>query len=177
MLKKLSIVLSVLLLICCNNNKELVEQMEKISSVPLKVSYTEMLRVTDSTMTSVPDRKYPYTMVVYMDSVSCSRCIMNSLRYWNDLFYLEKEGRVYFSFILSADHGNKDEIIESYKASGLKHEVYVDTSGVFRRQNPQITDNRLLHDLLINKNDSVVLIGDPTKNNKLNEMFFSIIKK
>ena len=50
-----------------------------------------------------------------------------------------------------------------------------DTCGSFLNANKHIPNNSLLHTFMIDKNDSVVLIGNPHTNPKIRDLLFSII--
>jgi hypothetical protein len=47
----------------------------------------------------------------------------------------------------------------------------------FRRANPHIPDDPLFHTFVLNEQDSVVLVGDPFKNEKMEKLLLKVIEK
>jgi hypothetical protein len=54
--------------------------------------------------------------------------------------------------------------------------IYIDTSMVFERHNPNLPKTQLAHTFLIDKDRKVILIGDPLKNIRVEEIFNNIIR-
>lgn len=55
--------------------------------------------------------------------------------------------------------------------------IYVDTTKIFRRNNPQINDLSATHVFLINSNNNIVLVGNPLLNPKIEEMSLKIFEE
>ena len=55
--------------------------------------------------------------------------------------------------------------------------VYVDTLGVFEDANPQIPSGGELHTFLLDRDDNVLLVGNPIWNEKIEEMFWQIVEE
>lgn len=51
----------------------------------------------------------------------------------------------------------------------------MDTLNLFANKNPQLKTNKLFHCFLLNKKDSVVLVGNPIHNRKIEELMFKIV--
>ena len=52
-----------------------------------------------------------------------------------------------------------------------------DVDGEFISHNPNIPDNKLLHTFMLDENNNVILIGDPTINSRIEELFHSELLK
>jgi len=61
--------------------------------------------------------------------------------------------------------------------SGVKIPVFVDSCYAFTRINPFIPHNTIMHTFLLNQNDSIVLVGNPLRNKKIEELVQKIILK
>lgn len=48
----------------------------------------------------------------------------------------------------------------------LSYPIYMDTTGVFRRTNPQLPSNPMLHTFLLDENNEVLAVGNPLENEK-----------
>lgn len=49
--------------------------------------------------------------------------------------------------------------------------LIIDSIGEFRKMNDHLPKNRLLQTFLVDENNHVIMIGDPTKNDETNEIF------
>jgi len=128
-------------------------------------------------MDDVKDKDSTCRMIIFIDSTECSSCVMKSLHEWNELFYLEDKGKVIFYFIFSPKRGTSQDICSAFHSSGLNHPIYVDTCNVFLRANPHIPSNPIMHSFLLDENDSVLLVGNPVRNKKIEELFFKILEE
>jgi len=71
----------------------------------------------------------------------------------------------------------KDFVYAQLCKARLDGTVYLDTCNAFRRANPHIPDNPLFHTFLLNDEDSVLLVGDPFKNEKMERLFLKVIER
>ena len=161
----------------CSNDKELKEKLETLYSVPIVFPDSGMLHVDNS---SSPDKhentsKSEYKLLVFCGPGECSTCAMNKMSEWNELLNLEKKGVVNMDFIFSPSKEEKNDVIAAYHTSGLEHSIELDTCGIFLQKNPQIPGARVFHTLLLDKNNNVVLVGDPVHNKEIEKLFYKIM--
>lgn len=166
------IILSIALAGC--QNKTVEQNILKLCRNPIYLPLDTFIYVSKCQDKETDSIRSPYTMIVYIDSASCTRCSFKFLHEWNDLLYLEKEKRVDFLFIIST----RDTL--SFKTdirrSALKHGVYIDTSNVFLQENPQIPISNLYHTFMIDSVNMVNLVGNPIRSEKIRNLFHKIIK-
>ena len=116
-------------------------------------------------------------LVVFIDSMSCSGCFMNSLlRYYevNDSLIRRNAS------MLVILHPPKTRIEELKKRLDIERYPFwciLDKEGEFIKNNPNFTDNKLLHTFALDKNDNVILVGDPSTNPKIKQLLFNTIKQ
>lgn len=55
--------------------------------------------------------------------------------------------------------------------------IYVDTLGVFNRNNRHIPSNPELHTFLLDSNGYVLLVGNPLENEKIEKLFWQILEE
>ena len=55
--------------------------------------------------------------------------------------------------------------------------VHVDTAGIFIRENPHIPREAVYHTFLLDKDNRVVLVGNPSRSEKIKEMFWQIVEE
>lgn len=110
-------------------------------------------------------------LVVYIDSLSCSTCFLNNMMTYYDIndSLVNKGGHLIV--ILNPKHAKIEEIEEKVVMDKYPFYCIIDGSNEFLSTN-NIPDNNLLHTFMLDKNDKIILVGDPTRNSKLKELFF-----
>ena len=63
------------------------------------------------------------------------------------------------------------------KSMMLSYPIYMDTTGVFRRTNPQLPSNPMFHTFLLDENNEVLAVGNPLENEKIDRMFWRTVKE
>lgn len=117
-------------------------------------------------------------LVVYSDTSNCSACYIEHLKLWNDIVAMENSVQGFsVVFIVEARRGEKDVLRQLLERSGLRHSVYIDVDGVFKRENPHMPSESMFHTFLLDENDEVVLVGDPLRNEKVEKLMLDEIKK
>ena len=162
--------------ICSCQNRELKNQMQEFCSSEINLPLDDMLLLSSTDSTICHDiSSYDYVMVVHIDSISCTPCVIKSLCAWNSYKKLEKSKKVKFVFIFSVNNQVVNEI-KNDKDIGVGYDLYIDSLNIFVKKNPQVGVNRLFHRFMIDKKGKVVLVGDPSCNDKVEKLFFSILK-
>lgn len=145
------------------------------SKVELNVlGMTKVMPETKCSDRLVPDG---LKLVVFSDTSNCSACYIEHLKLWNDIVAMEDSIQCFSAvFIVEARCGEKNALRKLLECSGLRHSVYIDDSGVFRRGNPHLPDESLFHTFLLDENDEVVLVGDPLRNEAIGVLMRKAIK-
>ncbi len=128
--------------------------------------------------TVVPD--YPGTcvrLVAYYDSTGCASCAVHKLDYWDKVVELSvaTANRFVPMFVFSPGKSKMGETSFALKTTSFNYPVYLDTAGLFGMLNQSIPDNLLLHTFLLDRDNRVVLVGDPSVNDPLWELYVSTI--
>lgn len=121
------------------------------------------------------NKEADYQMVVYGDSTECSTCFLSQLSMWHDLLELEEKGIVKFLFIVEPRNDEANFISKNIYLARMNHPIYVDSSYIFKRENPFIPSESMYHTFLLDKGKKIILIGNPTKNDKIKKIFESIV--
>ena len=170
--------LALLLLGCTNNTKEITANLQKLQSAPITVNTDKMAAYFDGdTITNPTFQSDAMKMVFYVDSTLCNSCNMKLLHEWQPTISQTKEcnDNVDFFFIFSPSKKDIRTTKMTIKNSILENPIYLDTLGLFRKSNPHIPSNPNLHTFLLDKDNKVILVGNPLTNPKINEMFFKLI--
>ena len=122
----------------------------------------------------------PMKMIVYLDSYVCTACaIKNLIVRWKDVVKMEEEYNGFLQFVFIVSPGNNDinNVSSILEQNHFHHSIYWDYSDAFIKANPHIPLKGAYHTFLLNEKDSVVLVGSPIENKKINVLFRKIIKE
>lgn len=117
-----------------------------------------------------------YKLIVYADSSECSQCYLTHLEHWNKYVTIEQDskGKLLCVFIIE---GKKEEIPIVASMTNLKHPLFFDEDFSLRHTNPQIPQENMFHVFLVDSEDKIKFVGNPLRNEKIEEILDSIIKK
>jgi len=124
-------------------------------------------------VSNIINSKYKY--IYYFDSTCCSPCVMNKLSVESTI---SKEHPIdNLSFIYVFDVSPKDTAIFYDNFSDLSEDVFLDTAHLIIKKNKYITSNPITHTFLIDENRIIRLVGNPVKNDKVEELLLKITNK
>ena len=157
---------------CNNNNESLNSMLLKMKSVPVKLDIDQYKNICLSD-SIVPFSSQDYKFIKYIDSTNCTSCVLQNLYLWNDFIDLYKEQykNVSFYFIISDKNLKEMDILFMLKNTNFNHSILLDTSNVFMRTNPNIPSESKWHTFVLDKSDSIILVGDPIHNKKIEELY------
>ncbi|MCD7972827.1 MAG: DUF1573 domain-containing protein [Candidatus Azobacteroides sp.] len=135
----------------------------------------ETLQLTDDeTSESTASSDPPYKILIYTDSIGCMSCNLK-LSVWKQLMEEADsllDGKVEFLFYFHAVH--KKEIEYLLKTTDFTYPVYLDYENRIHKLNhfPEKMEYRTF---LLDKDDKVVLIGNPALNPRIWELYVNTI--
>ena len=114
-----------------------------------------------------------FKLVIYRDSLSCNQCYVETFSDWEKLIN-EYDScfnkKLDFVFILSPLSKNEEDLRLNILGMEFKHPIYFDRKGSFQKANPQIPRMPMLQVFLLDKNNQVIMIGDPLANKGINQL-------
>lgn len=116
-------------------------------------------------------------LVLFVDSTSCSGCFLSHLVSY---YEINDSLAAHNGESLVVLHPRKDRLDEIDRRLGLERFPFwciVDREGEFVRHNPNIPDNHILHTFALDETDKVILVGDPTRNSRIKELFYEEVLK
>ena len=169
-------IVSIAFISCKNDSVE--RDMETFYESKISLPFDRMIKKDCSLYhDSVLDR---YTKLVkYVEVFDCSDCQINHLSSFdNDTYNSGVSKNISILYIVNIPHEvDSLKLYSKLCEKRIRGTVYLDTCNAFLQANPHIPDNSLFHTFVLNEKDSVVLIGDPFKNEKMGKLFQKIIKK
>lgn len=167
-------------LLSCNSKRGIGERINDMRSEPIKLCLEYMQCRNKHGDTIIVDSIKPsYRMVVYVDSSACSPCTLDKMFLWNESIEKAREqgNRLKFVFIVAPKPEQLEDAYLSIESNGLDSPVYVDTAYAFRKANPHLPQERMYHSFLLDAKDSVVIVGNPMENPKINSLINKIVNQ
>ena len=175
-------ILALLILLggCKSSQDDIKNNIENMMAKPVTIPYNKMLLWTrNSTQNKHPNTQETFKLVVYMDSAHCTECALKRMYLWEDFYNLERkyEGRFKVVFIVQASRNNNAKnIISAFKHYDINYPMYIDSTNIFSSLNPHIPSEDMYHVFLTDKKDSVVLVGNPQVNEKIERRLLEILE-
>lgn len=165
---------------CNSEKKELQEKVEKLQSAAIDIPYDRMCCWTsDSIKVISPWNIAKLKLVHYVDSATCSTCYLHKIAANELLFRLEKlsNNEFYNIFIINPDNKAKKRLESDFQDKAIPQTIFVDSANVFTEVNPNIPSESMCHTFLLDEKNNVILVGNPIANEKIEDMFLSIVEK
>ena len=123
--------------------------------------------------------KVPIKLIVWYDSLLCVSCQITKMDEWNEITMYADSFAEWFSIIYLFTPQRKDLFILDaiLKDTEFNYPLFIDINGTFVRQNPNLPKQQQLHTFLLDKNNRVILVGNPLHNPPLWELYKSTIQK
>ncbi len=117
-----------------------------------------------------------YKLISVYDSTVCSRCVINRIHEWNYWADTLSKYNTSIHLIFCPKVNDKDFIKATIEKEDFAWCTYIDSCYSFFKANPRIPQDPRFHTFLVNDNDSVILVGNPTRNQKIEELMFTILR-
>lgn len=119
-------------------------------------------------------------IIVYYDSTHCAICQLKQIHNWNKyieyLNALTPDVSVYF-IISPSNEQIKNTTLNIQHLKLTPYNIILDSTNTFKKINPVIPlNNSSLHTFLLDKNNRIVLIGNPLNGDAMWELFKSTLE-
>ena len=168
MFRKILYLFAVLLLLSCSNNlriKDVKQFMGQQITIP-DDSYT----VWKGRETILFDfTKTPINLVVWYDSLGCTSCEASRISGWSEIVAYTDSLNQWISIIFLFTPKKKDihRVKIALQTDDFDYPIFIDQNATFVKQNSKLPKNSQLHSFLLDKNNKVVLVGNPLYNTTL----------
>lgn len=165
----------------CTRKNSYADGILQLQSRPVSLPLDKMRCMWNGRDTIVGGEEYAKGMklVVYYDSAACSSCGLKTMYLWDKLIEeLESCGKdVSLCFVFAPLKKDMGEFRLAMRTMPPLVPVYVDTVGVFARENPHLPREAMYHTFLLDEENRVVLVGDPSRNERIKELFWQIVEE
>lgn len=117
-----------------------------------------------------------YKLIIYIDSASCSPCfVSHMLDYMGAVVDLDSVG-VNTLFIFESKQEQKENLESSLAQLAYPLRAIVVPNGSFSSVNPHLPSSTLLHSFLLDKENKVIVVGNPARNDKVKELMLNTVR-
>jgi hypothetical protein len=165
--------------ISCNSRGKIDDEIRAFYGTHVELPIDSMTNVSASLQTGMY-KHARHIYVMYVDSTSCSDCAISHIGDWSQLNLLNayKQGTLKYLFVVAPKHSQIKHVLDIIRRDTLSSSfVYVDTTSIFERRNPNLPTNKLLHTFLVDRNWNVELVGNPIANTEIKSMLKKIVEK
>jgi hypothetical protein len=173
-----AIVLLVFFISSCNFKQNRIQaELEKFMGTEIHIPEFSTAVLNGENTTTVPNDLALAKMVIFYDSTVCGSCKIGQLDQWSSVIGLATVTQHRFEpiFIFAPSAKDRRGVRAALAFLNFEWPVLIDHDQEFIASNPEFPENKLFHIFLLNKNNRVVLIGNPTGKPKLWELYVSTI--
>lgn len=161
----------------CNSRKDRInKQLIELYSNTIVIPFSDMdTLIVDTTYLS---NSINYQLLVYIDSSECTLCFASHHQEWEFVLMESRKYEPNLTLTIIIDSKSvSEEIKEKFLRSDFPKSVFIDKKGTFRKKNPVFPESAIMHVLLLDKNNKVILVGNPLNNKKIEELLYSKLRK
>jgi hypothetical protein len=118
----------------------------------------------------------PLKMVIYVNQDGCEDCKLRALLPVH-MFILENRHLENFGVIIILNASQMEAADQTLTDMRFRQTVFYDPDGSFERLNPHLPANEQFHTFLLNKENKVILAGNPVHNEKLKKLYLAEMNK
>ena len=108
---------------------------------------------------------------MYYSNIECSSCTINNLIEYHDIYKKIGGGTLFSPIIIFGLNNQYYSITSNLQSHGIDFPVIIDKYNDFRSINPSIPDDSRYHTFLLDRNNRVVLVGNPLSSDAMWSLF------
>lgn len=184
-IKYIMVLLITFSIISCKKNQNIISEADSFkvvidNSLGKKLIISDSLELYHPFPSSINNKEVlsPKLKIYSHIDASCGTCI-ESLKAWNNL--IPEFNRKNVEVVLICTSDNNFELLkyyfESKEITNFSHPLLLDHNNDYLRQNEFMSKSKNFETVLTDKNDEILLLGNPNFSIKIKELFFNEIKK
>ena len=164
-------------LLSCNSRKEKInKQLNELYASVIDIPASDMdTLVIDSAYLS---SKAKYQFLAYVDSSQCTPCYAGHHQEWETVLARawKLEPSITLTIIVESD-SITEEVKNRFFAADFNRSIFIDRKGMFRKKNPSFPESNIMHVMLLDKDNHVVLVGDPVRNKEIEQLLHHMLEE
>lgn len=119
----------------------------------------------------------PIKLVLFFSADRCTSCVIGRLGDYEKIFSLRAENQFSPIIIFSPKEDPREykTLITDLKIQSLPYPIYIDKHNKFQQENPKLPEDTRYHTFLLDKNNHVVLVGNPLASDAMWSLFKSTL--
>ncbi len=152
----------------CSNRESVISDIQKIKS--RKIAFPTLYNAQNSNINN--ENKRPINLVIYYDSLECSHCRISHLVDMKDIVEISHLYEQFdVLFIFAPAKKDMRHLWLSVKKHEYENKIYIDSTCNFLKYNPHIPSKSQYHSFLLDRNNDVVLVGNPLASDAMWDLF------
>ena len=165
-------------LIACKQGERIQKDIEGLKSRPIDLCLEKLPCYINGHDTIYTERENViYKWVIYIGPSACTSCFVTHMIDYEMISPKMQAYDVDIIFVFDFIKNEHEDLSSLIRLSAYPYWCIIDEESLFREQNPHIPSNPLLHSFLLDEKDSVILVGNPVRNKKIEELFFKILEE
>lgn len=161
---------------CINNQTE--DGIKNMIDKKVDLSGLVQVKSKDCNDTSlITDANLSAKLVMYLDTASCSSCVINKIGQYDSFYKKSKEskGKFILIFVMSVPQKEFSTIKNYIISKNFEYPIYFDNENKFRKKNDFIPDNSRFHSFLLDESNRITLVGNPIVSDSMWELYTKTI--
>lgn len=170
--------LTVILLLSSCEKKNFADDILKMQSRPIDLTAcNEAFCCENGERTTYNSEDSTYRLVVYLDSLSCSTCFISHMMDYLDTVEEFDSAGIKTIFLFEPKQGMEEDVISELSPYAYPFKIMVTKNGTFSSANSHLPSSSVMHSFLINKENNVMIVGNPDKNAIVRDLMLDIVKQ
>ena len=171
------ILIAAIMLLSSCGKKNFADDILKMQSSPIDLTSCEGAVCYKNGMESIYNNvDSAYKLIIYIDSLSCSPCFVSHMSdYLGTVEELDSAG-IRTIFIFEPEKEKEEDVLSALKRFPTPLAALVIKNGVFALTNPHLSSTSVLHSFLLNRDNEIMIVGNPARNDKIKELMLNIVK-
>ena len=165
-------ILQILLLCSCANN-QLVKETEQFKDKQITFSSNMQAILEGKDTVVIGFTEISIKLMVWYDSLGCTACNASRMYEWDDIVAYADSLSPWFRivFLFTPKEEDLHGVMMALQREQFDYPIFIDQNATFVKQNPKLPKNRHLHSFLLDKENKVVLVGNPLHNPSLWKLY------
>ena len=163
----------------CTSKNNVVDIIQQMKSIPVILPDSVLTLYNGRDTNIIEYENTRLKLVLYVDSNTCNTCFIDKLYLWKDLFKFREEYNEELSlyFLFESSSSALARISVSLREQELNYPVRIDTLFQFSKLNSHIPTSSVYHTFLLDKDNNVLIVGNPMTNKKVEKLFMEVVNK
>lgn len=162
----------------CSNKQDIQKELKLLTSKPIILPKNSIVISSKDNPDINSHNQCDLKLIIYTAPQNCSSCGINNIHIWEK--YLEYaqlfNGRLKLYFIYAPKKSEVNKIKLALGNNPLDYPVFIDDIGEFERMNIHLPKNKELHTFLLDKNNNVIMVGNPLQSKSIEHLFYKTVK-